>query len=45
MNFPTQPSETKENGIVYGNDVTSDIAIRRAINIGIDRAAIIENVT
>ncbi len=44
MNFPTQPSETKENGIVYGNDVTSDIAIRRAINIGLDRAAIIENV-
>lgn len=28
----------------YGNDVTCDIAIRKAINTGIDREAIVENV-
>ena len=27
-----------------GNDVTSDIAIRKAINYGVDRQEIIENV-
>ena len=44
INLPAQLPETKENSIVYGNAVTGDIAIRRAINIGIDREAIIKNV-
>lgn len=36
--------EKKESGITVGNSVTSDVAIRRAINIGIDREEMIENV-
>ena len=33
-----------EKGNPMGNDVTSDIAIRKAINYGVDRQEIIENV-
>ena len=40
MNLPTIPAG--ENSM--GNDVTSDLAIRRAMNIGIDRDRMIENV-
>ena len=43
VNLPAVPAR-EENGVVVGNDVTSDIAIRRAINIGIDREEMIENV-
>lgn len=43
INLPTVKAE-KKNGKVVGNDVTSDIAIRRALNIGIDREEMIQNV-
>lgn len=36
--------ETQIDGLTVGNDVTSDIAIRRAINIGLDRQEMIDNV-
>lgn len=41
--FPLQPDTGKktENGYSIGNNVTSDIAIRKALNIGIDRQALI----
>ncbi|MGB9927723.1 MAG: ABC transporter substrate-binding protein [Methanosarcina sp.] len=43
LSFPLQPDTGKktENGYAIGNDVTSDIAIRKALNIGIDRQALI----
>jgi peptide/nickel transport system substrate-binding protein len=34
--------EKTENGYAIGNNVTSDPAIRKALNIGIDRQALIE---
>lgn len=44
FNLPVIPSgETNEDGVPLGNDVTSDIAIRKALNIGLDRETIIEN--
>ncbi|UWP58641.1 ABC transporter substrate-binding protein [Ruminococcus gauvreauii] len=43
FNLPAVPAEEKD-GLTVGNDVTSDLAIRRAINIGIDREEMIENV-
>ena len=43
INLPTVAAH-EEDGVTVGNDVTSDIAIRRAINIGIDREEMIENV-
>lgn len=43
INLPTTPAEERD-GIVYGNDVLSDVAVRRAINIGIDRELMIEHV-
>ena len=42
VNMPQEP-EHDENGMLIGNNVTSDPAIRQALNIGIDRKAIIEN--
>lgn len=43
--FPFVPSgEETENGYPIGNDVTSDIAIRKAINIGVDREALVDGV-
>ncbi len=43
INLPTVEASEKD-GKTVGNDVTSDIAVRRAINIGIDREEMIENV-
>ena len=43
FNLPTSKAE-EVDGLMIGNDVTSDLAIRRAINIGIDREEMIENV-
>ena len=43
FNLPAVPAEERD-GLTVGNDVTSDLAIRRAINIGIDREEMIENV-
>jgi peptide/nickel transport system substrate-binding protein len=44
ISFPTQPDtgETSEDGYAIGNDVTSDIAIRKALNIGIDRQTLVD---
>ncbi|HJA94059.1 MAG TPA: ABC transporter substrate-binding protein [Candidatus Eisenbergiella merdipullorum] len=43
INLPAVSSH-EEDGVTVGNNVTSDIAIRRAVNIGIDREEMIENV-
>ncbi len=38
FNLPAIPAgETDENGVPLGNDFTSDINVRRAINLAIDR--------
>lgn len=43
--FPYVPSgEKTEEGFEIGNDVTSDIAIRKAINIGVDREKLVDTV-
>lgn len=44
INLPTIQTTTTEDGKTIGNDVTADVAVRRAINIGINREAMIENV-
>lgn len=44
FNLPAVPKTTDVNGNVIGNDFTSDVLVRRAINIGIDREQMIENV-
>ena len=45
FNLPAIPSgTTDENGVPLGNDFTSDVNVRRAINIGIDREEMIQNV-
>lgn len=43
ISFPMQPNtgQKTENGYAIGNNVTSDVAIRKALNIGIDRQALI----
>ncbi|MBS5079047.1 MAG: ABC transporter substrate-binding protein [Clostridiales bacterium] len=43
FNLPATKPEEKD-GVTYGSDVTSDIAVRKAINIGIDRDEMIRNV-
>ena len=41
INLPAaEPSE--EDGVVYGNEFLSDVNVRRAINIGIDREKLID---
>jgi peptide/nickel transport system substrate-binding protein len=44
ISFPLQADTGKktENGYAIGNNVTSDVAIRKALNIGIDRQALID---
>ncbi|BAP61421.1 putative dipeptide ABC transporter dipeptide binding protein [Methanococcus maripaludis KA1] len=46
MSLPTlkDMGETTEEGNVIGNNVTSDLAIRKALNVAINRKEIIENV-
>lgn len=45
INLPAIPSGTvSKDGVPLGNDVTSDLAIRRAMNIGIDREEMINHV-
>lgn len=43
ISFPMQPNtgQKTENGYAIGNNVTSDVAIRKALNIGIDRQALV----
>lgn len=43
FNLPVTKAEEKD-GLTVGNNVTSDIAVRRAINLGIDREEMIQNV-
>ena len=43
FNLPTTEPQ-KKDGIVYGNSFTSDVNVRRAINLAIDREEMIDNV-
>ena len=43
FNLPATEPEEKD-GIVYGNSLTSDVNVRRAINLAIDREEMIDNV-
>ena len=43
FNLPATEAE-EIDGVTYGNDFTSDVEVRRAINIGIDREEMIQNV-
>ncbi|MGC7846819.1 ABC transporter substrate-binding protein [Desulforudis sp. 1088] len=43
--FPTVPSGQKtQDGFPVGNNVTADPAIRKAVNIAVDRKALVDNV-
>lgn len=44
--FPMVPNEGKraEDGAIMGNDVTSDQAIRKALNVAVDRKRIVDGV-
>ena len=44
FNLPAVPAGTDANGRAVGNDFTADVRVRRAINIGIDRQEMIDNV-
>lgn len=44
FNLPAIPRTEDEKGRTIGNDLTSDVRVRRAINIGIDRKEMIDNV-
>ena len=44
FNLPAVPAYTDENGVKRGNDFTSDVRVRQAINLGIDRQAMIDHV-
>ena len=44
FNLPAEKASVNADGTVTGNDFTSDVNVRRAINIGIDRQQLIENV-
>ena len=43
INLPVGPARERD-GLTVGNEVTANIAVRRAINIGIDREEMITNV-
>lgn len=44
FNLPAVAAGTDENGNAVGNDFTSDVQVRRAINIGLDRQEMLNNV-
>ncbi|MCT8975191.1 ABC transporter substrate-binding protein [Clostridium sp. CX1] len=46
VSFPMVPNEGKvaEDGSVMGNNVTSDIAIRKALNMAVDREKIVKGI-
>lgn len=44
INLPATEPSVNADGVATGNAVTSDVAVRRAINIGIDRQEMIDNV-
>lgn len=43
ITLPTVPETTLEDGTVIGNNVTCDLAIRQALNIGLSRQQIIDD--
>ena len=43
INLPAVPMEERD-GLVYGNNFLSDVFVRRAINMGIDRETLIDHV-
>lgn len=43
FNLPCQPETVNAAGVTVGNNVTSDFAVRKALNIGISRQEIIDN--
>lgn len=44
FNLPAVPEQTIESGETIGNDFTTDVQVRRAINIGVDRQEMIDHV-
>ena len=44
FNLPAVSESTDSEGRTVGNDFTSDVLVRRAINIGVDRQEMIDNV-
>lgn len=44
FNLPAVEESTDSEGRAAGNDLTSDVLVRRAVNIGIDRQEMIDNV-
>lgn len=44
INLPAVPAGTDSEGRAVGNDFIADVLVRRAINIGIDRQEMIDNV-
>ena len=44
FNLPAVEESTDSEGRTVGNDFTSDVLVRRAVNIGIDRQEMIDNV-
>lgn len=44
INLPAAEAVTEENGTTIGNDLTADVRVRRAINIGVNRQEMIDNV-
>lgn len=44
FNLPAVLAKTDEEGNAFGNDFTSDVQVRRAINIGLDRQEMLQNV-
>ncbi len=44
FNLPAVEETTDEEGRTVGNDFTSDVLVRRAINMGVDRQEMIDNV-
>lgn len=44
FNLPAVPEQMTESGETIGNDFTTDVQVRRAINIGVDRQEMIDHV-
>ena len=44
FNLPAVPEQTDAQGRTVGNDLTADVQVRRAINMGIDRQEMIDHV-
>ncbi len=44
LNLPAVSETTDSEGRTVGNDFTSDVLVRRAINIGVDRQEMIDHV-